>query len=146
MNYYRDGLELEIESKPKVYKTREGHVVEEYISEGKKGFFVTLKGLPFCAHGSTLAEAVTDALWKDESKRPSLEELKAEIQEVGEDRKITLNEFRILTGACLEGCRVALKRAGLDGSPMKAHDVYKYFPEWGGKLLDVLEFERVSDV
>lgn len=141
MRYYRDGLELEIDSKPKVYKTRDGHVVEEYTSDGKPGFFVTLKGLPFCAHGDTLAEAIADALWKDESKRPSLEELKNEIQEAGKERLISLNEFRILTGACRSGCKLALRQKKLDGSPMKAMDIYKHFPDWGGKLLSVLEWE-----
>ena len=138
MNYFRDAIELKINGKPKVYKTREGHVVEEYISEGEKGFFVTLNGLPFCSHGSTLAEAIADAIWKDESKRPSLDELKKAIRSAGKEHMITLNEFRVLTGACLEGCRLALKRAKLDGSPMNAHDIYKTFPDWGGKLLSIL--------
>lgn len=142
MNYYRDGLEIEIDGKPKVYETRDGHVVEEYISEGEKGYFVTLKGLPFCAHGSSLSQAICDAIWKDESQRPSLEDLKKEIQDFGKERLITLNEFRLLTGACSEGCRVALKRAKLDGSPMKAFDIYKYFPEWGGRLLSVLGWKH----
>ncbi len=142
MKFFRDGIDLEIDKAPNVSKTRDGHVVEEYLIDGVKHFFVTLAGLPYCAHGSTLQEAITDALWKDEAKRPSLESLRNEIQKDGRDRKISLGEFRILTGACHEGCRAALKKAGLDGSAMKAHEVYKHFPEWGGKLLDILEFER----
>jgi hypothetical protein len=138
MEFYRDGITLEIDAKPKTYKTRDGHIVEEYSVDGKPGFFVTLQGLPFCAHGDTLAEAISDALWKDESKRPSLEELRDEIREAGKERPITLNEFRVLTGACLAGCKAALRQKKLDGSPMKAHDIHKHFPDWGGKLLDVL--------
>lgn len=142
MRYYRDGLEIEIKQKPKVYSTRDGHTVEEYeTTEGDKGYFVTLKGLPFCAHGKTLAEAIQDATWKDESKRPSLESLKNEIIEAGRDRKINLNEFRLLTGACAEGCRVALRRAKLDGTPMTAQDIYKHFPDWGSRLLNVLGWD-----
>lgn len=140
MIFYRDGLEEKIDGPPKVYKTRDGHVVEEYQVKGVKKFFVTLDGLPYCAHGSTLQEAITDAIWKDESKRPSLEQLKSEIQKEGKDRKITLNEFKILTGACSEGCRISLKRAGLDGSPMNAKDILKHFPEWGGRLCSVLKW------
>lgn len=141
MLLFRDGLEELIDDSPKITKTREGHVVEQYTVDGKKRFFVTLSGSAYCAHGSTLPEAVTDAIWKDPAKRPSLEALRNEIQAAGRERKITLNEFKILTGACSEGCRVALERAKLDGSPMKAKDVLKHFPEWGRKLLQVLEWE-----
>lgn len=140
MIYYRDGLEQQIDKAPKVYKTRQGHVVEQYQVQGIDKYFVTLSGSHYCAHGSTLAEAITDALWKDESKRPSLEDLKSQIQKEGKDRKITLNEFKILTGACSEGCRVELKRKKLDGSPMTAFEVKKHFPEWGQKLINVLEW------
>lgn len=142
--FYRDDLELQIDSPPKVYKTRDGHHVEEYRVDGEKGFFVTLHGTHYCAHGESLAEAIGDATWKDESKRPSLDALKDEIREAGTSRKISLNEFKVLTGACSAGCRIALKRAKLSGEPMLAEDVIKYFPEWGRKLYHVLEW-RIPD-
>ena len=141
MKYFRDKLELEIDAAPKISKTREGHVVEKYTIDGKYGYFVTLFGTHYCAHGATLPQAISDALWKDESKRPSMESLKASIQKEGKDRPITLNEFRLLTGACAEGCRVALARKGLDGSPMKAKDIYKHFNDWGGRLLEILGWD-----
>jgi len=141
MKYYRDGLEIQIDHKPKVTTTAEGHVVESYKTKGKRGFFVTLAGTHWCAHGATLAEAISEAIWKDPKCRPSLEALKAEIQAAGKSRKISLQEFRVLTGACSEGCRIALDRAGLDGSPMKATDLAKHFPEWGERLMRVLEWK-----
>ena len=141
MDFYRDGLRQIIDSAPRVFNTREGHVVEQYLVNGEKKYFVTLSGLPYCAHGSTLQEAISDAVWKDESKRPSLDSLKEEIQKTGKDRLISLNEFKLLTGACSEGCRVALKRKGLDGSPMLPKDIIGNFPEWGGKLYDILEWK-----
>jgi hypothetical protein len=140
MKFFRDGLEEEIDSPPKISTTRDGHTVESYLVKGKKRFFVTISGTPYCAHGSTLSQAISDALWKDESKRPSLEELKQEIQAKGVAHKITLSEFRVLTGACAEGCRIALERAGLDGSPMRASEILKHFPEWGRNLYSVLEW------
>ena len=140
MKFYRDGLELDIDAPPMVSVTREGHIVEAYTVDGKAGFFVTLAGLPYCAHGETLSQAIADATWKDESKRPSLDALKSEIQAAGRSRKISLSEFRTLTGACAEGCRVALKRANLDGSPMTAGEIKKYFPDWGQRLCEVLEW------
>lgn len=142
MNFLRDGLELEIDSAPRVFKTREGHVVEEYFCKGVKGFFVTIAGTHYCAHGKTLADAITDAEWKDESRRPKREDLVKKIRAAGVSRKISLLEFRLLTGACAEGCRIALERARLDGSPMTAHDIRKVFPDWGAKLLQILGWEK----
>lgn len=141
MIFYRDGLELEIDAAPRVFKTHEGHVVEEYLIDGKKGFFVTLAGTTFCAHGDTLADAIADALWKDEKNRPPREELVKQIREAGFERKITLHEFRHLTGACDTGCKLALQREGLSGEPMTAKEIKQHFPEWGGKLLEILEWE-----
>ena len=137
---YRDGVTENIdEPGVRVTTTRAGHTVERYKVNGVPKYFVTLKDSHFCAHGNTVAEAVADALWKDPSKRPSLEVLKARIQKAGKKRKITLQEFRILTGACKEGCRVALERAGLSGSPMTAFDIRDQVSnEWGTKLLNIL--------
>ena len=137
---FRDGLEEIADSPPFVSKTRDGHTVESYTIDGVQRFFVTLAGSHYCAHGNSIAEAVADAIWKDEKQRPSLDALKSEIQKAGRERKITLQEFRVLTGACSVGCKAALKQVGLDGSPMLARDVAKHFPEWGGKLLQVLEW------
>ena len=141
MYFYRDGIGETIDAPPKKFYTREGHAVEQYKVKGEDKFFVTLSGSHYCAHGQSIQEAITDAIWKDESQRPQLEELKQEIRGSGKQRQITLNEFKTLTGACSEGCRVSLKRAGLDGSPMTAHEIYRHFPEWGRKLLHVLEWE-----
>ncbi len=140
MNFYRDGIEERIDAPPTVSFTRDGHVVETYTVGGKSKYFVTLKDIHWCAHGSTIAEAVADAIWKDPSRRPPLERLVTEIREAGPSRLITLNEFRAITGACAEGCRLALKQAGLDGSPMTAKDIRdKVSREWGNKLLSILE-------
>jgi len=138
---YRDGIEMNIDPAfgIKVSKTRNGHAVESFKVDGVRKYFVTLKDSPYCAHGSTVAEAVADALWKDPAKRPSLEGLAETIREAGKARKISLPEFRLLTGACSEGCRVAIKRAGVSGKPMTAFDIRdKVSKDWGDKLLSVL--------
>ena len=138
---FRDGLEEVADSPPQVSTTRQGHTVEAYSVQGKPRFFVTLVGSHYCAHGETLAEAIADATWKDEKLRPSLEAVKEDIRKDGRLRKITLQEFRILTGACQAGCKAALRQAGLDGSPMVIKDIVKHFPDWGGKLASVLEWQ-----
>ena len=140
MIFFRDGISITLKAPPKVYTTRDGHAVEEYVDEGSTKYFVTLAGSFYCAHGDTLSSAILDATWKDEAKRPSLKVLKDEITLAGKDRAISLGEFRVLTGACSEGCRVAIKRAGLSGEPMVAKEIIKHFPEWGANLYRALEW------
>jgi hypothetical protein len=138
--FYRDSIEEEIVGKIKTSVTSDGHTIERYTTKnGKKKYFATLSGTHWCAHGDTVAQAVSDAIWKDPLRRPSLEALVEEIRKEGKKRPITLNEFRILTGACISGCREALSRAGRDESPMTAYDVRDVInKEWGDKLLSVL--------
>lgn len=144
--FYRDGLEEEITGRIHVSVTSDGHTIEAYrLASGEKRFFATLAGTHWCAHGSTVAEAVTDAIFKDPNQRPSLEALVQLIKSEGRKRKITLSEFRILTGACLVGCQEALKLAGKDGSPMTAEDIRDHLSrDWGNKLIRVLGWDKVK--
>lgn len=140
---FRDGLEETITGPIRVSQTSDGHTVERYtLANGKKRFFATLAGSHWCAHGDTIASAIADALWKDPARRPSMESLK---ESVKGDRKhkFTLNEFRLLTGACLTGCRSALAQAGRDDSPMTATEIRDVVSrEWGNKLLAVLGWQQ----
>lgn len=142
--FFRDGLEETISGSIRVHVTSEGHTVESYKdAKGQRRYFATLAGTPWCAHGNSIASAVADALWKDPSRRPSIEALKAEIRKEGKKRKITLNEFRVLTGACLSGCRSALESAGRDESPLTAQEIRDHISrDWGNKLLSVLEWRH----
>jgi hypothetical protein len=139
---YRDGLEEEIIGPIRVIHTSEGHILESYkLANGKKRFFATLAGTHWCAHGDTIANAVADALWKDPERRPSMQSL---VESVKGDKKhkFTLNEFRLITGACLTGCRAALAQAGRDESPMTAFDIRDTVSrEWGTKLISVIGWE-----
>ena len=143
---YRDGVETKFDRPIRVYKTRDGHTVECFTYKNERTYFVTLKGTHWCAHGRTVAEAVADAKWKDPEKRPTMDALREQIQKAGKKRKISLAEFRLLTGACAEGCRQALQRASLDGKPMTAFDIRdKVSREWGDKLLRILDWHEASD-
>lgn len=140
---YRDGLEEEISGQIRSRVTSDGHTIEIYKNaNGKQRYFATLAGTHWCAHGDSIASAVADALWKDPIRRPSIDALKAEIRKAGKERKITLNEFRVLTGACLTGCRSALEAAGKDESPLTAHEIRDQISrDWGVKLLSVLGWD-----
>ena len=144
--FYRDGLEETITGTVKAHTTSDGHVVESYKrSDGKRRFFVTLAGSHWTAHGDTIADAIADALWKDPAQRPSTQSVVESVKKEGRSHKFTLNEFRLLTGACLIGCRSALERVGKDGSPMTAieiRDVVSF--DWGNKLLSILGWNEVE--
>lgn len=142
--FFRDGIEEEISGPILVRTNREGHVIESYkLSNGDRRYFVTLSGTHWCAHGSTIADAIADAIFKDPARRPSIEVLVAEIRSGGIDRKITLTEFRYVTGACLSGCKDALERAGRDGSPMTAKDIRDLVSrDWGSKLISRIGWEK----
>ena len=143
---YRDGVEETIVGPILISETSDGHIIESYtLADGKRRFFATLAGTHWCAHGNTVASAIADAIWKDPTQRPSLESLKESIRSDGRTRKITLTEFRVLTGACLIGCRDALAKVGRGDSPMTAYEVRDVVSrEWGNKLLSVLKWDEVN--
>lgn len=141
--FFRDGLLEDITGPIRVSSTSDGHVIESYkLATGKRRYFATLAGTHWCAHGNSIAEAVADAIFKDPAQRPTRDTLVGEINAEGKSRKITLSEFRIITGACLVGCQDALKRAGRDTSPMTAKEIRDVVSrDWGGKLISILGWE-----
>lgn len=141
---FRDGLEEEVAGDIETSVTRDGHTVERYtLATGETRYFVTLAGTHWCAHGNTIAAAVCDATWKDPERRPSLEALVKQVQDAGREYKITLSEFRVLTGACIEGCRTVMRREGIaEDAALTATEIKRISPEWGGKLLSVLGWDR----
>jgi hypothetical protein len=145
--FYRDGLEEEITGPIRVTVTSDGHTVEAYkLADGRRRFFATLSGTHWSAHGDTVANAIADAVWKDPARRPSLESLVDSIKLEGRTHKFTLNEFRVLTGACLAGCRDTLAAKGRDDSPMLAEEIRDLVSaDWGNKLLSVLGWDDPHD-
>ena len=116
-NIYRDGVEGKINGSVKVRTTSDNHTVESWVDEnGKKVYFANLYNSVYCAHGETMAEAISAAIWKDPQRRPSIDALKEEIKVNIETYKISLNEFRLLTGACEYGCKEFLKKHNMKTS------------------------------
>lgn len=138
---YRDGTSHIIDegSRVVVRSTSDGHTIESWKSEGKRVYFANLANSIYCAHGDTAAQAIGDAIWKDPKLRPPLEDLVAEIKPVIKTRKITVREFRLLTGACESGCRAFLATRGLAMSA--AMTLEEFLPiggDWARKLKEVL--------
>jgi hypothetical protein len=143
---YRDGVEEDILGPIRTHRTSDGHTVESYKTKrGKRRFFATIAGTHLCAHGDTIAQAISDAIWKDPINRPSKEALVEEICLSGRERKISLNEFRLLTGACLAGCRTAMQSKGIMVESMTAVEIRDCIStEWGERLLSILEWNEVK--
>ena len=76
----------------------------EFFNTGEK-CFVAEKG-EFKAHGKTLKTALEDVNFMFLLHNINIEEIKKEIEKTG---KITLEQFRLITGACQIGCENFLK-------------------------------------
>lgn len=140
-NILRDGIEhsLDLGSKISVRTTSDGHVIESWKSKGKRVYFANLFESVYCAHGDTAAQAIGDAIWKDPKRRPSLEALTAEIKPEIKTRKLTVREFRLLTGACESGCRDFLRRYKLElDVTMTLAEFLPIGGDWAKKLERVL--------
>jgi hypothetical protein len=62
---YRDGTAENFIGRVAILKTREGHIVEKYLTDSRsERFFATLYGSTLCAHGDTIADAVANAIAK----------------------------------------------------------------------------------
>ena len=144
----RDGLEQIVDdgSKITVSTTPDGHVIESWVSKGKRVFFANLRDSVYCAHGDSIAQAIGDAIWKDPSRRPSMESLVEEIRPAIKTRKINVREFQLLTGACESGCRSFLEDKGMSLSVEMTLD--EFMPiggEWAQKLKSVILGEDSSE-
>lgn len=141
VSVYRDGLSVTLDpgSSIKTRTTSDGHVIETWKSNGKRVYFANLHDSVYCAHGDTAAQAIADAIWKDPRRRPSLEALVNEIKPAIKSRKITVQEFRLLTGACESGCRAFLQQKGLSSSvKMTLAEFLPIGGDWAKKLEEVL--------
>jgi len=138
---YRDGVEhtLDSGSRVKSRTTPDGHVIESWLSKGKKVFFANLAGSVYCAHGDSEAQAIGDAVWKNPALRPSMDSLVAEIRPIVKTRKITVREFQLLTGACTSGCTHFLSENNLaSDTSMTLADFLPIGGDWARKLAQVL--------
>lgn len=137
---FRDGIEHAIDSGGvSVRVTSDGHTIESWKSNGKRVYFANLFESVYCAHGDSEAHAIGDAIWKDPKRRPSLDALVAEIKPHLKTRKITVHEFRVLTGACESGCRDFLKSHGLGlDAAMTLEEFVPIGGSWADKLRRVL--------
>lgn len=138
---YRDGTSHSLDKGSKIFvrTTSDGHTIESWRSEGKRVYFANLANSVYCAHGDTSAQAIGNAIWKDPKLRPPLEDLVAEIKPQIKTRKITVREFRLLTGACETGCRDFLVARGMNMSASMTLD--EFIPvggDWARKLKEVL--------
>ena len=133
---YRDGLEAWTEGD--IFTAPGGEVIEVLFTEeagGEKLFFAELPGVPACAHGDTIEEAIEEAKEKRGEIEPLTDEEKEKYR--AEDFKFSVRLFRKLTRACRAGCDEWLKQRGLDHSATMT--LADFRSAGGGHWADVLE-------
>lgn len=137
---YRDGVDAWTENE--VFEGPGGEIIEVLYKErtgGKKLFFVELQGIPACAHGDTIEEAIEDAREKRDGTKPLTEEEKKRYQ--SDNFKFSVRLFRKLTRACRAGCDDWLSERGLDSSTKMTLREFRKAGGgiWADKLEEVLQ-------
>jgi len=108
---YRDGLEMW--TRGEVFTAPGGEVIEIlYDKDGNsKTYFAELLGVPGCAHGKTVLEAIEEAKFKRDGYTLTEDEKKKYSKE---NYKFSVLLFRRITLACREGIDLWLNERGLD--------------------------------
>lgn len=143
MKFYRDGLNLEAESHPRVIQ-REGHTCEIFKTSDGETWFVTLEGTYFCAHGESFHDAVIAA---KEKQNPGAGKAQA-IDRIQKSGLVNLTDFCLATGACRAGAIAWAKEEDISlKSKIKIADVLARLDNsesrsWGQRLREELEDDR----
>ena len=133
---FRDGVEMWTEHE--VFTGPGGEVVEVLYDQeegGTKSFFVELVGIPACAHGGTVEEAIDEARAKREDLTPLTDEEKKNYR--AENFKFSVSLFRRITRACPHGTRAWLKQRGLKTNVQMT--LAEFRAAGGGQWADTLE-------
>lgn len=133
---YRDGIEMWTEGQ--VFFGPHNEVIEVLYTAkegGKKKFFVELPGIPACAHGDSIEEAIEEAKEKRGELEPITEEQKEEY--CAENFKFSVSLFRKLTKACRSGIQHWLDERNLDSSVKMT--IREFRAAGGGVWADKLE-------
>ena len=133
---YRDGLDAWTEGES--YTTEHGEIVEVlYRKEtgGDKLYFVELPGVPACAHGTTVEQAISDARAKQLESTPLTEKEKKEYSK--EDYRFSVSLFKRITGACTTGVDAWLEERSLDSDVTMTLEEFR--ASGGGQWADTLE-------
>lgn len=112
---FRDGVEMWTEGD--TFTAPGGEIVEvlyEKKTGGEKSYFVELPGIPTCAHGDSVTEAIDAAREKQAESKPLTDEDKEKYR--AENFKFSVSLFIRITKACRSGAKAWLKERGLDSS------------------------------
>lgn len=123
---YRDGIKMWTKGEV-FYGLQEETIEVLYTDDGEKKFFVELSGIPACAHGDTIEDAILDAKEKRGEFEPLTDEQRKEYS--AKNFRFTVSLFRRLTKACRSGIKEWLNQRHLDDSVTMT---LKEFREAGG--------------
>ena len=104
-----------------------------------KKYFVELSGIPSCAHGDTIEEAIEEAIEKRDGIKPITDEERKKYS--ASDFKFNVRIFRRLTKACKTGVNEWLRHKNLDPSVMMTIDeIREVVPsQWVDRLESALK-------
>ncbi|WIL01335.1 ribonuclease inhibitor [Riemerella phage vB_RanS_CRP6] len=106
-----DGIATIIRKKKKV---DDFNVFEGSFFNTKRKCYVAQKD-SFFAHGDTIREAVEDVNFKFLQENANVDDI---VTEILKTQKITVSQFRLITGACKAGCENFLKSNGIKTTEM----------------------------
>jgi len=130
---YRDGLNSWTEGEN--FSAPGGEIVEIlYDAAGKKSYFVELPGVPACAHGDSVVEAIDAAREKLGQSQPLTAEEKLEYR--AEHFRFSVSLFKRLTRACRSGVKTWLDERGLDDTCTMT--IREFRDAGGGQWADAL--------
>ena len=83
-----------------------GNVKKVKLDNVNVMYVVTSEESGKTAHGKSIKEAMADLIFKELSENMDKDEL---VQKIKEAQVVTLNDYRLITGACKEGCMQFLR-------------------------------------
>lgn len=107
-----DGIATILRSK----KNREGFEISKgTFFNTKKECFVAKKD-KYTAHGETIRQAIEDVNFKYLQENSNVQDI---VNQVKSTNKITVSQFRLITGACSTGCKNFLTEKGVTVTEME---------------------------
>jgi hypothetical protein len=110
-----DGIPTIVESNKTIGELT---ILKGFYKNSKKNVYVVFKG-EFSAHGNSIREAKNDLEFKILSKNFNVDDL---VNKIKKENKVTINDYRLLTGACSSGVNNFLNENNVNVEEMSLNE------------------------